>query len=73
MDWKRLVDPDMIPPSGLLIGTIGRFTLLLLRDKTFSITAINNMFDHLSDADLADIKELVNLSNEWSIYHKFSH
>jgi hypothetical protein len=71
MDWIRIINPDAIPNTGITIGRVGRFTLILHRDKTFTIGDTNNNFSQLSADDLINIKELVELCNEWSTFHKF--
>ena len=69
-DWIRYLDPAAIPIDGIVIGSVGRFILVLHHDLSFIIKDPGN-FDHLSMPDLLEIKSLMELSGEWSRYHRF--
>lgn len=74
MEWERVLDCDKISEKGFVIGTIGHLTLILRSDATYYIIDDNGShLDHLSSADLDQLKQIIDLFNEWSSVHKLKH
>lgn len=74
MEWERVLDTDKISEKGFVIGTIGHLTLILRNDATYYIIDDNGShLDHLSSIDLEQLKQIIDLFNEWSSVHKLKH
>ena len=71
MEWERVLDTDKISEKGMVIGTIGPFTLILHKDGSYYVVDSNGThLDGLSSADLLSLQKIIELFNEWSSCHK---
>ncbi len=71
MEDKRTLDVSNIKDEGLVIGTIGHFTLVLRSDATYYIVDDNGShLDCLSPVDILALEQIVGLFNDWISCHK---
>ena len=71
MEEKRTLNVNNIKDDGLVIGTIGHFTLVLRSDASYYIIDDNGShLDCLSSMDILALEQIVGLFNEWISCHK---